>query len=94
MTVTVRVLKQGIILIEWPGRLTPEIKETLFWLLDAVDGVDRITHGNYSTEILTAAHLTDTRLVAALVGNALLDDEELAHFLELHGWGDLEVTTE
>jgi hypothetical protein len=93
MTVTVRMIEPGILRIEWPGRLTQEVRDTLFWVLDAIDGVDAIWHGNYTTELQTAAHLVDTRLVAALVGNALLDDERLAEFLSARGWGDLEIRT-
>lgn len=91
MTVTVRVVDVGMLRVEWPGRLSAETKETLFWVLDAIDGVDAFWHGNYTTEIQTAAHLIDTSVTAALVINALLDDERLAHYLEQRGWEPLEM---
>lgn len=93
MTVTVRMIEPGVLRVEWPGRLTGEVRDTLFWVLDAIDGVDAIWHGNYTTELQTAAHVFDTRVVAALVANALLDDERLAEFLASRGWGDLEIRT-
>lgn len=90
MTVTVYVVEPGILRVEWPGRLTAESKDTLFWVLDAIDGVDAIWHGNYTTELQTAAHLITTEGVAALVATALQEDERLADFL---GWGALDVRT-
>lgn len=93
MTVTVRVVEGGVVRIEWPGRMTAEIKDALFWVLDGVDGVDGIWHGNYTTELQTASHLVDPRLTALLVSNLLLDDEHVADFLAAQGWGDLEVCT-
>lgn len=91
MNVTVRIVEKGLLRIEWPGRLSEEAKETLYWVLDGIDGVDAIRHGNYCTEVDTAVHIADTVLLGALVANALLDDERLAYFLGERGWGDLEI---
>lgn len=91
MKVTVRIVDEGLLRIEWPGRMSDEAKETLYWVLDGIDGVDGIRHGNYCTEVDTALHIAGTPLIGAMVANALLDDERLAYFLSERGWDDLEI---
>lgn len=91
MVITVCVGEAEQVVVRWPTRLSEEVREVLFWALDAVDGIDHIVQGNYTTALAIAPQIIDTKTAANLVANALLDNEQLAHLLTVQGLGSLEV---
>lgn len=82
MTIVIRMLSPTTLHVEWPSRLSAEVRELLGYVLPAVTGVNRVVQGPYLSEVHVASHLVSVEATAWLVANALLDDEQLAHALE------------
>lgn len=94
MTITIQVLGEDTLLIQWPLRLTDELQEALWWILDGVDYVDHVERYHYTTHLRIASHLATVEEVATFVANALMDDTTLGPLFALEDWDDVSVSVE